>query len=167
MKYTQLFGKTLRNVHHGVKSEGFAFLLRGGFVRSNGNGLFSYLPLGNRVVRNIKRLMREEIEAVGGQEVSVPLINPIELWHRSGRDRLVGNDMVRFQDRHGHNMVLAPSHEEAFVDLVRMGLRSYRDLPAFMYQFQLKVRDEERIRNGLIRTKEFLMKDAYSFHRSA
>ena len=157
----------MRNVHHGVKSEGFAFLLRGGFVRSNGNGLFSFLPLGNRVVRNLKRLIREEIEAIGGQEVSVPLINPIELWHRSGRDRLVGNDMVRFQDRHGHNLVLAPSHEEAFVDLVRMGLRSYRDLPAFMYQFQLKFRDEERIRNGLIRTKEFLMKDAYSFHRSA
>lgn len=167
MKYTQLFGKTLRNVHHGVKSEGFAFLLRGGFVRTHGNGLFSYLPLGNRVVRNLKRVIREEMDNLGGQEVSVPLVNPIEMWQKSGRDRLIGGDMIRFSDRTGRHMVLAPSHEEAFVDLVRIGLRSYRDLPAFMYQFQTKFRDEERTRNGLIRTKEFLMKDAYSFHRSS
>ncbi len=167
MKYTQLFGKTLRNVHHGVKSEGFAYLLRGGFVRTHGNGLFSYLPLGNRVVRNIQQIIREEMEGLGGQEVNVPVVNPVEMWQKSGRDRLVGDDMVRFQDRTGRKMVLAPSHEEAFVDLVRIGLRSYRDLPAFMYQFQTKFRDEERTRNGLIRTKEFLMKDAYSFHRSA
>ncbi len=167
MKYTQLFGKTLRVVHHGVKSKGFALLLRGGFIRSHGNGLFSYLPLGNRVVRNIKRIIREEMEELGGQEVTVPLVNPAEMWQKSGRDRLVGKDMVRFKDRTGRNMVLAPSHEEAFVDLVRIGLRSYRDLPAFLYQFQTKFRDEERTRNGLIRTKEFIMKDAYSFHRSA
>ncbi|MFW6360466.1 MAG: proline--tRNA ligase [Spirochaetota bacterium] len=167
MKYTQLFGKTLRNVHHGVKSQGFAFLLRGGFVRTHGHGLYSYLPLGNRVVRNLKQVIREEMERLDGQEVNVPLVNPIEMWQKSGRDRLVGSDMVRFKDRTDRNMVLAPSHEEAFVDLVRVGLRSYRDLPAFLYQFQTKYRDEERIRNGLIRTKEFLMKDAYSFHRSA
>ncbi len=167
MKYTQLFGKTLRNVHHGVKSQGFAFLLRGGFVRTHGHGLYSYLPLGNRVVRNLKQIIREEMERLDGQEVNVPLVNPIEMWQKSGRDRLVGSDMVRFKDRTDRNMVLAPSHEEAFVDLVRVGLRSYRDLPAFLYQFQTKYRDEERIRNGLIRTKEFLMKDAYSFHRSA
>ncbi|MFW6208850.1 MAG: proline--tRNA ligase [Spirochaetota bacterium] len=167
MKYTQLFGKTLRNVHHGVKSQGFAFLLRGGFVRTHGHGLYSYLPLGNRVVRNLKQVIREEMERLDGQEVNVPLVNPIEMWQKSGRDRLVGSDMVRFKDRTDRNMVLAPSHEEAFVDLVRVGLRSYRDLPAFLYQFQSKYRDEERIRNGLIRTKEFLMKDAYSFHRSA
>ncbi len=167
MKYTQLFGKTLRNVHHGVKSQGFAYLLRGGFVRTHGHGLYSYLPLGNRVVRNLKQIIREEMERLDGQEVNVPLVNPIEMWQKSGRDRLVGSDMVRFKDRTDRNMVLAPSHEEAFVDLVRVGLRSYRDLPAFLYQFQTKYRDEERIRNGLIRTKEFLMKDAYSFHRSA
>ncbi len=167
MKYTQLFGKTLRNVHHGVKSQGFAYLLRGGFVRSHGHGLYSYLPLGNRVVRNIKQIIREEMERLCGQEVNVPLVNPIEMWQKSGRDRLVGNDMVRFNDRTDRRMVLAPSHEEAFVDLVRVGLRSYRDLPAFLYQFQTKFRDEEKIRNGLIRTKEFLMKDAYSFHRSS
>ena len=167
MKYTQLFGKTLRNVHHGVKSQGFAYLLRGGFVRSHGHGLYSYLPLGNRVVRNIKQIIREEMEKLCGQEVNVPLVNPIEMWQKSGRDRLVGDDMIRFSDRTERKMVLAPSHEEAFVDLVRVGLRSYRDLPAFLYQFQTKFRDEEKIRNGLIRTKEFLMKDAYSFHRSS
>ena len=167
MRYTQLFGKTLRNVHHDVKSEGFALLLRGGFVRTHGNGLFSYLPLGYRVVQRVKRIIREEMELLGGQEVSVPLVNPLEIWEKSGRARLIQRDMVRFQDRTARHMVLAPSHEETFVELVRIGLRSYRDLPVFMYQFQNKFRDEERIRYGLIRGKEFLMKDAYSFHRSS
>ncbi len=167
MRYTQLFGKTLRNVHHGVKSEGFALLLRGGFVRSHGNGLFSYLPLGYKVVQKVKRIIREEMELLGGQEVSVPLVNPLEIWEKSGRDRLISQDMIRFKDRTARHLVLAPSHEETFVELVRIGLRSYRDLPVFMYQFQNKFRDEERIRYGLIRGKEFLMKDAYSFHRSS
>lgn len=167
MRYTQLFGKTLRNVHHDVKSEGFALLLRGGFVRTHGNGLFSYLPLGYRVVQRVKRIIREEMELLGGQEVTVPLVNPLEIWEKSGRARLIQRDMIRFQDRTARHMVLAPSHEETFVELVRIGLRSYRDLPVFMYQFQNKFRDEERIRYGLIRGKEFLMKDAYSFHRSS
>lgn len=167
MRYTQLFGKTLRNVHHGVKSEGFALLLRGGFVRSHGNGLFSYLPLGYRVVQKVKNIIREEMDLLGGQEVSVPLVNPLEIWEKSGRDRLIREDMIRFRDRTSRQLVLAPSHEETFVELVRIGLRSYRDLPVFMYQFQNKFRDEERIRYGLIRGKEFLMKDAYSFHRSS
>ena len=136
-------------------------------MRSHGNGLFSYLPLGQRVVRNVEKIIREEMDSLGGQEVSVPLVNPIEIWEKSGRDRLIGRDMIRFQDRTGRHLVLAPSHEEAFVELVRIGLRSYRDLPVFIYQFQNKYRDEERVRYGLIRAKEFLMKDAYSFHRSA
>jgi len=167
MRYTQMFGKTLRNVHHGVKSEGFALLLRGGYVRSHGNGLFSYLPLGQQVVKKVKAIIRDEMDSLGGQEVSVPLVNPLEMWEKSGRDRLIDKDMIRFQDRTDRHLVLAPSHEETFVELVRVGLRSYRDLPVFLYQFQNKFRDEERVRYGLIRGKEFLMKDAYSFHRSS
>ncbi len=166
MKYSQLFGKTLRNIRHEVKSEGHALLIRGGFIRPLGNGLFSYLPLGFRLVQNVIELIRKEMDSLGGQEVMVPLVNPKELWTRSGRDRLIGADMVRFIDRTERELVLAPSHEEAFVELVRVGLRSYRDLPVFLYQFQHKFRDEERTRNGLLRTREFAMKDAYSFHRS-
>lgn len=167
MRYTKLFGKTLRNVHHKFKSEGFALLMRGGFVRAHGNGLFSFLPLGMRVIRNIQRIIREELEVLDGQEVSVPLVNPLEMWEKSGRNALIGQEMIHFQDRSKRNMVLAPSHEEIFVEMVKIGLRSYRDLPIFLYQFQHKFRDEERPRNGLIRSKEFIMKDAYSFHRSS
>ncbi|HDQ14645.1 MAG TPA: proline--tRNA ligase [Sediminispirochaeta sp.] len=167
MRYTEIFGKTLRHVHHGVKSQGFAYLIRGGFVRPHGNGLFSYLPLGMRVVRNIKKIIREEMESLNGQEVMAPLVNPQEIWEKSGRDRLIGNDMIHFTDRTRRNLVIAPSHEEAFVEMIRTSLRSYRDLPIFLYQFQHKFRDEERPRYGLIRGKEFMMKDAYSFHRSS
>lgn len=167
MRYTQLFGKTLRNVHQRIKSEGFALLIRGGFVRFFGNGLFSYLPLGMRVVENIRRIIREELDELGGQEVRVPLVSPKEMWDKSGRSRLIGRDMIHFQDRSSRNLVLSPSHEEVFVEMVRISLRSYRDLPVFLYQFQEKFRDEERPRYGLIRGKEFLMKDGYSFHRSS
>jgi prolyl-tRNA synthetase len=166
MRYTNLFGKTLRNVPHEVKSEGHALLIRGGFIRPLGSGLFSYLPLGYRVAERIMGVIREEMNELGGQEVVVPLVNPREIWRLSGRDALVGADMIRFSDRSDRDLVLAPSHEEAFVELVRVGLRSYRDLPVLLYQFQHKFRDEEKTRSGLLRTKEFTMKDAYSFHRS-
>jgi len=120
-----------------------------------------------RVVRNIKKIIREEMESLNGQEVMAPLVNPQEIWEKSGRDRLIGNDMIHFTDRTRRNLVIAPSHEEAFVEMIRTSLRSYRDLPIFLYQFQHKFRDEERPRYGLIRGKEFMMKDAYSFHRSS
>jgi prolyl-tRNA synthetase len=120
-----------------------------------------------RVVENIRRIIKEELEELGGQEVRAPLVSPQEMWEKSGRSRLIGRNMVHFQDRSDRNLVLSPSHEEVFVELVRVGLRSYRDLPVFLYQFQEKFRDEERPRYGLIRGKEFLMKDAYSFHRSS
>ncbi len=106
------------------------------------------------------------MDGLGGQEVSVPLVNPYEIWRRGGREGLINKGMIRFQDRSGRDLVLAPSHEEAMVELVRKSLRSYRDLPIFLYQFQEKFRDEEKTRSGLIRAKEFMMKDAYSFHRT-
>ncbi|MFW6215161.1 MAG: proline--tRNA ligase [Alkalispirochaetaceae bacterium] len=166
MRYTRLFPKTLREIPKEIQSPSYRLLLKAGYIRNLGQGLFSYLPLGRRVVRNLKRIIHHEMIDLGGQEVMVPVVNPFELWHRSGRDQLVSANLARFTDRAGRELVLAPTHEEALVELVRIGLNSYRDLPAFFYQFQTKFRDEEKTRCGLVRTREFLMKDGYSFHRS-
>ncbi|MFP4407504.1 MAG: proline--tRNA ligase [Spirochaetaceae bacterium] len=166
MLYSRLFPKTLREVPKEIQSASYRLLLKAGYVRNLGQGLFSFLPLGRKVVRHLKRIIHQEMIALDGQEVMVPVVNPFELWHRSGRDELVAASLVRFTDRAGREMVLAPTHEEALVELVRMGLNSYRDLPAFFYQFQTKFRDEAKTRCGLVRTREFLMKDGYSFHRS-
>ena len=166
MRYSRLFAKTLRSVPQGVHAESYRLLVRGGFLRPLGQGLFSFLPLGMRIIANLQQIMRDELEKLGGQEVSLPLVNPHEIWRRSGRDRLIHRDMVHFTDRSGKRLVLAPTHEEAVVELFRATAGSYRDLPAFLYQFQTKFRDEERTRCGPVRAKEFLMKDGYSFHRS-
>jgi prolyl-tRNA synthetase len=149
-----------------MKSPAQRLLVQAGYVRPLAQGLFSFLPLGVRVYRNVARIIREEMDRLGGQEVQVPLVNPLDLWRRSGREQTVGEDLIRFSDRSGRRLVLSPTHEEAVVELVRSNLNSYRDLPLFVYQFQTKFRDEERTRCGLVRTKEFMMKDGYSFHRS-
>lgn len=166
MRYKQLFGKTLREVPQDVHVRSRELLLRAGYVRPLGHGLYSFLPLGFRVVRNICRIIREEMEMLGGQEVALPIVNPYEIWKKSGRTDLLDRDLVRFRDREGRELVLAPTHEEAMVELVRVAVHSYRELPVFLFQFQNKFRDEERTRAGLVRTKEFMMKDAYSFHRN-
>lgn len=166
MVYSRLFGQTIRHVPREVRATSYRLLVQGGFVRSLGQGLFSFTPLGMRVIKNIKLVVREEMEGIGAQEVLTPLVNPREIWEASGRDQLIEEPMVRFQDRKGHRLVLAPTHEEAMVELVRQGIRSYRDLPVILYQIQSKFRDESRVRCGLVRTREFLMKDAYSFHRT-
>ncbi|MFP4484308.1 MAG: proline--tRNA ligase [Spirochaetaceae bacterium] len=166
MRYSRLLAHTLRTSPHGVRSVSYQLLVRGGFIRSLGTGLFSFLPLGNRVLRNIKRIISSEMEALGGQEVMAPLVNPRELWERTGRTEALQQDLVRFRDRTGKALVLAPTHEEAMVELVRNCLNSYRNLPMLVYQYQVKFRDEEKVRCGLMRTKEFVMKDGYSFHRT-
>ncbi|HKK48500.1 MAG TPA: proline--tRNA ligase [Alkalispirochaeta sp.] len=166
MRYSRLFTKTLTQVPKSVKSPSYRLLMQAGFVRPVSQGLFSMTPLGMRIMRNLKRIIHQEMEALGGQEVLTPLVNPRELWLQSGRDSLIEKDMVRFTDRGGRDLVLAPTHEEAMVEMLRSGLRSYRDLPVFLYQFQTKFRDEERPRCGTVRAREFIMKDAYSFHRS-
>ena len=166
MRYSRLLAHTLRTSPHGVRSVSYQLLVRGGFIRSLGTGLFSFLPLGHRVLRNIKRIISEEMEELGGQEVMAPLVNPQELWERTGRSEALQQDLARFQDRSGKSMVLAPTHEEAMVELVRNCLNSYRNLPLLVYQYQVKFRDEEKTRCGLMRTKEFIMKDGYSFHRT-
>jgi prolyl-tRNA synthetase len=166
MRYSRLVSKTVRETPKSVRIPSHALLLRGGFIRPLSQGLFSYLPLGTRVLLRLTRLIRDEMVALGGQEVLLPLANPRQLWVESGRDEVYGDDMIHFQDRTGKNLVLAPTHEEAMVELVKSVVTSYRELPLFLFQFQTKFRNEERPRGGLIRTREFVMKDGYSFHRS-
>ena len=166
MRYSRLVSKTVRETPKTVRAPSHALLLRGGFIRPLSQGLYSYLPLGTRVQLRLKRLIRAEMEALGGQEVLLPLVNPEQIWVESGRSAMYGDDMVRFADRSGKNLVLAPTHEEAMVELVKSVVTSYRQLPVFLFQFQTKFRNEDRTRGGLIRTREFVMKDGYSFHRS-
>ncbi len=165
MRYSALFGKTLREEPHGIRSPSYALLLKGGYIRQLGQGLFAYLPLGLRVLRNLQRIITEEMQALGGQEILAPVVTPAEMWRQSGRLDWI-RELIRFQDRGGHALVLSPTHEEAFVEVVRAALSSYRDLPLLLYQFQIKFRDEERTKDGLSRTKEIYMHDGYSFHRS-
>ncbi|WP_319558772.1 proline--tRNA ligase [Marispirochaeta sp.] len=166
MLYSRLFGKTLRERPQENSSRSFQVLQQAGYIRSLSPGLFSFLPLGIRVFRRIQEIIRQEMEVLGGQEVLVPLVNPYEIWKQGGRAELVGRSLVRFQDHQGREFVLSPTHEEAMVELLRIGLNSYRDLPVLLYQFQTKFRDEEQLKGGLLRSMEFIMKDAYSFHRS-
>lgn len=166
MRYSRLLGKTLRKTPKQVRSKGYALLHQGGFVRPVARGLYAYLPMGMRVIENIKSIIREELAVLEGQEMRIPMVNPYGIWKKGGRLELIGKELVRFKDRDGRNLVLAPSHEEAIVEIARTTLKSYRDLPIFLYEFQDKFRDEEKCKYGLVRTKEFLMKDAYSFHRS-
>jgi len=165
MRYSGLLGKTLREEPHGIRSPSYALLLKGGYIRQLGQGLFAFLPLGLRVLRNLQRIITEEMQALGGQEIYAPVVTPAEIWRRSGRRDWI-RELIRFQDRGGRELVLSPTHEEAFVEVVRATLSSYRDLPQLLYQFQIKFRDEERTKDGLSRTKEIYMHDGYSFHRS-
>lgn len=166
MRFSSLFVETHKASKGSNAGSGYRLLTRAGYVEPLGSGLVSLLPLGVRVTERLCRILREEMNRLGGQEVLVPLVNPARLWRMSGRDALLNEDMVRFKDRYGHDLVLAPTHEEAMVELVRSRMRSYRALPLFLYQIQLKFRDEERPSGGLVRAREFLMKDGYSFHRS-
>ncbi len=131
-----------------------------------GQGLVSFLPMGMKVINNLKSLIAEEMHLLGGEEFQVPLVNPLSLWEKSGRSELPDSNLVVFSDSQGRKLVLSPTHEEAAVELAKSVVNSYRDFPLFIYQFQTKFRDEPRTRAELIRSKEFVMKDAYSFHRS-
>ncbi len=164
MRVSQLFGTTLRSAAEGELIS-HQLLLRAGFVQQLAAGIFSYLPLGQRSLEKIRTILREEIDAIGGQELSMPVVHPGELWQRSGRWQKVDQTLVRFQDRRGRDMALAMTHEEVVADLTAAQVSSYRDLPRIVYQIQTKFRDEPRSRGGLIRTREFLMKDSYSLDR--
>ena len=162
MRMSQLFGTTLREAPAGAESASHALLVRAGFVRQLGQGLFSALPLGRRSLARIEAMLREMMDAIGGQELSMPVVQPAEVWKATGRWSSIGAEMARFRDRRDHDMALAMTHEEVVVDLCRTEIRSWRQLPRLVYQIQTKFRDDPRPRAGLIRVREFTMKDSYS-----
>lgn len=166
MKLSKFFYTTLRETPSDATMPSHIFLMRGGYIKPLSTGIYSYLPMGFRVLKKIERLIRDEMNAIGGIEVDLPVVQTAELWSESGRYTAIGDELLRFKDRNNHNMVLAMTHEEAMTDLVRYVVSSYKQLPFMLYQFKTKYRDEARARGGLIRVREFLMKDAYSFHTS-
>ncbi len=164
MRLSQLVGQRLKDAPRDAQSSSHIFIIRGGYARPLSTGIYSLLPLGKRVVAKIEKIIREEMDAVEGQEVLMPVIQPQELWEESGRAQTIGPELLRFKDRNGKPMVLAMTHEEAVCHLARTEITSYKQLPSMLYQIQTKYRDEARPRGGLIRVREFTMKDAYSFH---
>ena len=165
MRRSQLFGRTLREIPSEAEVPSHQLLLQAGMIRRLVVGMYSYLPLAQRALRKIENIIRDEMDAIGGQEIDMPLVQPAGLWQETGRwEMLVGKELAGFEDRFGRKLVLAMTHEEAVTDLVRNQTNSYRQLPLMLYQIKLKFRDEPRPRAGLIRVREFAMKDAYSFH---
>jgi len=162
MLMSRLFGATLREAPTGADSASHALLVRAGFIRQLGQGLFSYLPPARRTLDRIESIIREEIEAIGGQEITMPVVNPAEPWKSSGRWFSTGAELLRFRDRRDRDMLLAMAHEEVVSSLCRTEIRSYKQLPKLVYQIQTKFRDDPRPRAGLIRVREFTMKDSYS-----
>ena len=166
MKMSMLLGRRIKEDPKDAKVVSHKFLVRGGYVRSVSAGIYSLLPVGKRIVDKIERIIRQEMNAINGQEVLMPVVLPADLWQESGRYDTVGSELLRFKDRNNKDMLLAMTHEEAVVQLVRSEVSSYKQLPIMVYQIQTKYRDEARPRGGLIRVREFTMKDAYSFHAS-
>lgn len=164
MRYSQLLTQTLREVPADAEAISHQLALRAGLIRSLASGIFSFLPLGLRVKRKIEQILREEMERADCFEISMPVVQPAEIWRESGRWNDVGQEMMRMKDRADRDMCLAMTHEEAVTDLARHMVQSYRQLPLSAFQLQTKFRDEPRSRGGLIRVREFTMKDGYSFH---
>ncbi len=162
MRFSRLFSQTQRSTLTESDVQSAHLLVQAGFVRQLASGIFTYLPLGLRSLRKIEQIIREEMEAIGAQELLMPVVHPADIWKETGRWQQIGAEMARFKDRADRDMVLGMTHEEIVGDLVRREIRSYRQLPQTIYQIQTKFRDEPRPRAGLIRTREFTMKDSYS-----
>lgn len=167
MRMSRLFNQTLREAPAEAEVVSHQLLLRAGYIRPLAAGIFSYLPLARRAMTRIENILRAELNAIDGQEVTMPVVNPADLWKETGRWFQIGSEMGRFKDKSGHDMVLAMTHEEATADLVRSIIRSYRQLPALIYHIQTKWRDDPRPRAGLIRVREFTMLDSYSLDATA
>ncbi len=163
MRISQLFGKRLREIPAEADTDSHRLLLRAGMISQLAAGVYSYMPLALRSLRKIENIVRDEMNKTGAQEVLMPTLQPIELWQKSGRDLAMGQTLFHLADRKDRNLVLGPTHEEVVTDLAGRNVQSYRDLPFTLYQIQTKMRDEPRPRGGLIRVREFTMKDAYSF----
>ena len=164
MRFTQLISKTMRTEPADAETASHLLMLKAGMIDQVASGVYSYLPLGWRSLRKIEAIIRQEMDATGGQEIRMPVLQPAELWQETDRYAAFGDNLFTLDDRRGRPMVLAPTHEEVITNIVRTNIQSYRDLPAILYQIQTKFRDEPRPRAGLIRVREFDMKDAYSFN---
>jgi prolyl-tRNA synthetase len=163
MRFSKLFGKTLRQAPAEAESINHQLLLRAGMIAQEAAGIYSYLPLGWRVLKKIENIIRGEMDKAGGQELMLPVLQPLELWQQSGRVISFGKSLFILTDRKEHRLALGPTHEEVITDLVHRYVQSYRELPLLLYQIQTKLRDEPRPRGGLLRVREFIMKDLYSF----
>ncbi len=163
MRWTQALIPTLKETPAEAEAISHKLMVRAGLIRKLSAGAYSYLPLGFRVLKKVENIVREEMDSTGAQEMLMPAIQPPDLWKKTGRYNELGEDMIKFKDRSGREMVLGPTHEEVITDIARAEIRSYRDMPKILYQIQTKFRDEARPRFGVVRSKEFIMKDAYSF----
>ncbi len=164
MRSSQFLISTLKETPSDAEVISHQLMLRAGMIRKLASGLYTWLPLGLRVLRKVERIIREEMDAAGSQEVLMPIVQPAELWEESGRWQQYGPELLRINDRHNRAFCLGPTHEEVITDMVRNEINSYKQLPASFYQIQTKFRDEIRPRFGVMRSREFIMKDAYSFH---
>ena len=162
MRMTRLFSQTLREAPADAQVASHVLLLRAGYIRQLASGIFSYLPLAHRALGKIEEIVRGAMDAIGGQEIKMPVVHAADVWKASGRYEEYDESLTRFHDRHGRDMVLATTHEEIVADLASREIRSYRQLPAMVYHFQTKWRDEARPTSGLLRVREFTMKDSYS-----
>lgn len=165
MYWSKYFIPTLKETPIGTEAISHQYLLRAGLVQMLTSGVYTYLPLGLRVLSNIERIIREEMNAAGANELLMPCIHPLDIWKQTGRDKTLNDVMIKFKDGKGRDMCLGPTHEEIITDVARNHVRSYRQLPLTLYQIQTKFRDELRPRFGVVRACEFIMKDAYSFDR--
>jgi prolyl-tRNA synthetase len=164
MRQSQAFIPTLREVPADAEVKSHQLLLRAGFIRQSASGVYTFLPLGQRVLQKIEAIIREEMNRIGGMELLMPALQPAELWQQSGRWYSYGPELMRLKDRHERDFALGPTHEEMITAIVRDEVKTYKRLPLVLYQIQTKFRDEKRPRFGLLRGREFIMKDAYSFH---
>ncbi len=166
IKASALYAPTLKETPSDADIESHRLLLRAGMIRKTASGIYTFLPLGYRVLKKIENIVREEMDAIGAQEIMMPALQSAEIWHESGRWNDYGPELMRMTDRHNHDFCLGPTHEELVTSLIKDELNSYKQLPTTLYQIQVKFRDEIRPRFGLLRSREFIMKDAYSFHDS-
>ncbi|WP_066355182.1 proline--tRNA ligase [Aliarcobacter skirrowii] len=166
MKFSKLFIPTTKETPSDATLPSHQYLIKGGFISQNGSGIYDFMPLGKIVLEKIKKIVKEEMDEAGALEVQFGFVTPLTLWEESGRDLTMGSEMLRFKDRKGGSFVLSPTNEESVVNMVKNRVTSYKDLPLHLYQINTKFRDESRPRFGLMRGREFLMKDGYSFHSS-
>ena len=165
MYTSKFFISTVKEAPVGAEVISHQLMIRAGLIRQEATGIYSYLPLGLRVIRKIEQVMRQELNAVGAVEMLMPNIQPASLWQETGRWDDSAAELLKIHDRHNRDLCFGPTHEEVITDLVRRDIASYKQLPLNLYQIQTKFRDEIRPRFGVMRAREFIMKDAYSFHK--